>query len=80
MNTKLLRSKMVLFEDNNNTLGEFLNIAYQTVSTKINNTNGAEFTQGEIMKMKKRYELTPDEIDKIFFDKEVSKKDTKNAD
>ena len=80
MNTMLLRSKMVLNQDNNTTLGKFLGIAYQTVSAKINNTNGAEFTQSEIKKMKYRYNLTPNEIDQIFFNIEVSKKDTKDAD
>lgn len=72
MNTTLLRSKMVLFGDNNSTLGEALGIAYQTVSAKINNTNGAEFTQGEITKIKRRYNLSPNEVDEIFFNSEVS--------
>ena len=67
MNTALLKSKMVLFGDTNMTLGKALNIAYQTVSAKINNTNGAEFTQGEIKEIKKRYNLTATEIDQIFF-------------
>lgn len=49
------------------TLGKALNIAYQTVSAKINNTNGAEFTQGEIKTIKQRYNLTATEIDEIFF-------------
>lgn len=67
MNTVLLKSKMVLFGDTNMTLGKALNIAYQTVSAKINNTNGAEFTQGEIKTIKQRYNLTATEIDEIFF-------------
>lgn len=80
MNTTLLKSKMVLFGDNNTTLGKALGIAYQTVSAKINNTNGAEFTQGEILEIKNRYELTAKEVDEIFFNSEVSKKDTGNGD
>ena len=67
MNTVLLKSKMVLYGDTNMTLGKALNIAYQTVSAKINNTNGAEFTQGEIKTIKQRYNLTATEIDEIFF-------------
>ena len=67
MNTVLLKPKMVLFGDTNMTLGKALNIAYQTVSAKINNTNGAEFTQGEIKTIKQRYNLTATEIDEIFF-------------
>ena len=80
MNTTLLKSKMVLFGDTNTTLGKALGIAYQTVSAKINNTNGAEFTQGEILKIKNRYGLTPKEVDEIFFNEQVSKKDTNKAD
>lgn len=72
MNTSLLKSKMVLFGDNNTTLGKALGISYQTVSAKLNNTNGAEFTQGEILSIKKRYRLTPEEIDEIFFNQKVS--------
>lgn len=80
MNTTLLKSKMVLFGDTNTTLGKALGIAYQTVSAKINNTNGAEFTQGEILKIKNRYELTPKEVDEIFLTNKYLKKDTNNAD
>lgn len=72
MNPALLRSKMVLKGDTNSTLGEFLGIAYQTVSAKINTTNGAEFTQGEITKIKNRYNLTPEEVNEIFFTTKVS--------
>lgn len=77
MDTLLLKSKMILHKDTNVTLGKALDIAYQTVSAKLNNTNGAEFTQGEITILKERYSLTPEEIDKIFFNNEVSRKDTK---
>lgn len=77
MNKALLKSKMVLHGDNNAKLGKALSIAYQTVSSKINNTNNAEFTQGEIAIMKERYKLSPKEVDEIFFNEKVSKKDTK---
>ena len=79
MNPNKLRSKMVLFGDTNTTLGKALGIAYQTFSAKINTTNGAEFTQGEIQIMKDRYNLTAEEIDEIFFNQEVSCEDTKMA-
>ena len=77
MNPNKLRSKMVLFGDTNTTLGKALDIAYQTFSAKINATNGAEFTQGEIQTIKDRYNLTAEEVDEIFFNQKVSKKDTK---
>ena len=38
----------------------------QDFSAKINETGGAEFNQGEISKIKQRYNLTADEIDSIF--------------
>lgn len=67
MNTKLLRSKMVLHDDNNITLAEALGISPQRFSAKINETSGAEFTQGEITIIKNRYGLTNDETNDIFF-------------
>lgn len=72
MNKCLLKSKMVLYGDNNATLGKALGITYQTVSAKLNNTNGSEFTQKEIYAIKSRYNLTPLEIDEIFFNQKVS--------
>ena len=66
MNSKLLRSVMVLHGDTNATLAEFLGITEQSVSNKINE-NGTEFKQGEIAKIKARYNLDSDMIDRIFF-------------
>ena len=66
MNKKLLRSIMALHGDTNATLAEFLGITDQSVSNKINE-NGTEFKQGEIAKIKERYNLDSAMIDKIFF-------------
>ena len=66
MNGKLLRSIMVLHGDTNATLAEFLGITEQSVSNKINE-NGTEFKQGEITKIKARYNLDCDMVDRIFF-------------
>lgn len=57
---------MVLHGDTNATLAEFLRITVQSVSNKINE-NGTEFKQGEIAKIKARYNLDSDMIDRIFF-------------
>ena len=65
MNTKLLRSVMVLNGDTNATLADFLGITEQSVSNKINE-NGTEFKQGEIAKIKARYNLDSDMVDRIF--------------
>jgi hypothetical protein len=66
VNEKLLRSVMVLHGDTNATLAEFLGITVQSVSNKINE-NGTEFKQGEIAKIKARYNLDSDMVDRIFF-------------
>ena len=66
MNTKLFRSIMVLNNDTNKSLAEFLNLSEQTVCNKINE-NGTEFKQGEIVKIKKRYNLTAEQVMAIFF-------------
>lgn len=67
MNRKLLRSKMVLFGDTNSTLAHHLELSAQRFSAKINGTNGAEFTQSEINKIKNRYDLTCEDVINIFF-------------
>lgn len=66
MNAKLLRSVMILHSDTNATLAEYLGITEQSVSNKINE-NGTEFKQGEIAKIKARYNLDSDMVDRIFF-------------
>ena len=38
----------------------------------MNETNGAEFTQNEILKIKEKYQLTGSEVDEIFFNSKVS--------
>lgn len=66
MNKELLRSIMVLHGDKNKDLADMLEISEQSVSAKINE-NGTEFKQGEIAKIKNRYNLTPEEVEAIFF-------------
>ena len=63
-----LESVMRLHGDTGETLSDYLGIARSTFSAKKNETNGAEFTQGEIAKIKARYNLQAEEIDMIFFD------------
>lgn len=72
MNTRLLKSYMVRFGDNGLQLSNALGIARSSLSDKMNGTNGREFTQGEILLIKDRYNLTANEIEAIFFAKEVS--------
>lgn len=72
MNKKLLKSKMDLFGDNGGTLSEYLRISRSTLSAKMNESSGREFTQSEIADIKARYNLTPDEVNDIFFTRMVS--------
>ena len=62
-----LEAVMKLHGDTGADLAAYLGIARSTFSAKINETNGAEFTQKEIMMIKERYNLTPEQLDKIFF-------------
>ena len=66
MNSKLFRSIMVLHNDTNKTLAEYLKISGQTVCNKINE-NDTEFKQGEIAMIIKRYNLSDAQIKAIFF-------------
>ena len=71
-----MKSKMALNNDTNAALAAAIGISAQRLSAKINSTGGAEFTQGEIERIKDRYCLTPDEVNEIFFTAKVSNLDT----
>lgn len=66
MKKELLRSIMVLHGDTNKDLADYLGISEQSVSNKINE-NGTEFKQGEISRIKSKYNLTSEQVDSIFF-------------
>lgn len=68
MKKELLRSIMVLYGDTNKDLADYLGITEQSVSNKINE-NGTEFKLGEIRMIRTRYNLTSDQVDRIFFAK-----------
>ena len=53
--------------DRNEDLAKYIGISPQRFSAKLNETNGAEFTQSEIQKVKERYNLTSEEVNVIFF-------------
>lgn len=76
MNKAVLESKMKLFGDNQSRIAEALGISLQRFNAKINQTDGAQFTQGEIKFMITRYNLTYVEIYVIFFGGDVSLLDT----
>lgn len=72
MDKRKLESLMRLHGDTGGTLAEYLGIARSTFSAKLNETNGAEFTQGEISMIKRRYDLNAEQIDDTFFNEKVS--------
>lgn len=65
MNKKLLKSEMVLFGDNCETLSKAMDMSNVTLSRKMNGTS--EFTRKEISFIKERYELSADSLVSIFF-------------
>ena len=71
MNKAMMKSVMVLNGDTNAILAGVIGISPQTFSAKINE-NGGEFTQSEITKIRERYNLSPEEVDDIFFKEKVS--------
>lgn len=66
MNKTLLRSIMVLNNDTNKKLADYLGISEKSVNDKINE-NRTEFKQSEISLIKKRYSLTDEQTSAIFF-------------
>ena len=70
MNTNLLKAKMKLHNDTQRELADYLGRVISNVSFKINGKQA--FNADEIRKMKKRYNLTAEEIDEIFFNLECS--------
>ena len=58
--------------DTQEILAKAIGISVQRFNAKINETNNAEFTQGDIQRIKERYDLTAEDIDEIFFARLVS--------
>lgn len=64
LNKNVLKSKMVLHGDKSDDLAKALGISHATMSYKLNGIK--DFSQTEMAVIKRRYELTADEIDQIF--------------
>ena len=58
--------------DRQEDLAKAIGISPQRFNAKLNETDGAEFTQGEIKSIRERYNLSADEVDEIFFASTVS--------
>jgi len=70
MNPNKLRAVMALHGDTGVRLSKALKISQQTLSKKINGK--VDFTQREIWLIKERYQLSPADIDEIYFAELVS--------
>ena len=61
-------------------LAQYLGLSLSRLTAKINETSGAEFNQGEIRKIREKYNLSNEDVIQIFFfDDNVSLKDTNQA-
>lgn len=67
-----LVSVMKKHGDNQADLANYIGISLQRFNAKINEKDGAEFTKGEIQKIKEKYNLTAEDVDLIFFNNDVS--------
>ncbi len=72
MNKQLLASVLAKNGDTQSDLAKVLGLSLSRTNAKINETDGAQFTQNEIAAIKKAYTLTAKEIDEIFFTPKVS--------
>ena len=72
MNKNLLKSILAANGDNYSVLAEYLGITTSTLSNKVNEKHKAGFTQPEIIMIKNRYSLSADDVDAVFFTKQVS--------
>jgi len=67
LDTRRIKSLMVLNGDTLMDLSKVVGCTSETLSKKINEYKGSEFTQSEIKAIKTRYSLKPEEVDAIFF-------------
>lgn len=68
---------MIRYGDTYESLSKSIGMTRAIFCLKINGKVSIGFTQREIQKIKDRYNLTAEEIDEIFFQHKVSKKEIK---
>lgn len=79
MNKNRFKAILALNGETQTELAKVLSLTAQTLSKKVNESCGAEFTQNEIRLIKTRYNLDASQVDQIFFGNEVSYKDTEEG-
>ena len=66
MNKQLFKAFLAKNGDTQQQLAAALGISLSNLNAKINST-GASFRQNEIIAIKNRYHMTPEEVDAVFF-------------
>jgi len=76
LDTNKLLGVIKTFGDRQEDLAFAIGLSRSRLSAKLHGRGGAYFSQPEIVAIKKRYSLSSEEINDIFFADVVSKKDT----
>ena len=71
MNKRLLQAYMDRQGDSQLRLAKAMSTSLSRFSAKINGYRGAAFGLDEVIFIKKRYRLTPEEVDRIFLTEEA---------
>ena len=72
LNKNLLVSKIKLHGDTQIDLAKYIGTSLGRFNAKLNENGNAQFTQGEISKIKEKYNLSGEEVNAIFFADVVS--------
>lgn len=67
MNTNLLKSKLAEQGFTQTAVAQAIGISLSRFNAKLNNTDGAEFSLGEVRTMKNLFKLSSEQVDHIFF-------------
>lgn len=71
MDIPRFRALLALHSETIKDIAELIGLSPSSVYRKIDGTDG-EFTQSEISKIKNHYNLSPEDVDNIFFAQKVS--------
>lgn len=72
MDKQYLKSIMAEHGDTQNTLAAAMGLSLSRLNAKVNERNGAAFTQREMDFIITRYDLTPNQAMRLFFRRKVS--------
>lgn len=72
MNRDLLKGEIKAKAMTQETVANRIGVSLSRFNAKLNNTNGAEFSLGEVRAIKDLLHLSATQVDLIFFDEKVS--------